>query len=248
MADIWLDWAVKVPVYGKGNGPFGSSLPLGWVLHVNQSNGNLDAFFAGDSSVNPSAVCPNFQVYKDGTVHQHLPLLFSPWCQVDGNATYCAVETEGYDSEPLTPQQVTALARLHNAYHDAAGVPDQLASTPGQRGIGIHSMGGASWGGHSCPGSIRAGQRVQIVQAAQTIRPTTPAPTPTPAPREDEHMYLLTDVGSPARTTVLVLDGVPVLQHDGATVDALVAAGVRRVGLPSDQFAAVTGRLGPIVQ
>ncbi len=43
-------------------------------------------------------------------------------------------------------------------------------------------------------------------------------------------------------------DGGPGQQHGGATEDALVASGIRRVGLPSDQFAAVLARLGGAVQ
>ena len=245
---IWLDNVIRVPSPNKGDGPFAKGRPLGWVLHVNQSVGNLDGFFAGGTNINPAQVCPNFQVYRDGTIHQHLPLDYSPWCQADGNADYAAVETEGFDTEPLTASQLASLARIHAAYRDQLGVPDQVADTVGARGVGVHSMGGASWGGHACPGTIRASQRLDIILASQA-HPNPPAPAPVPPTvKDDTAMYLLTDVGSATRTTVLVLDGVPVLQHDGPTVDALVTEGVRRIGLPSDQFAAVTGRLGPIVQ
>lgn len=261
MADIWLDWTVHRPVYGKGYGPFGHGLPLGWVLHVNQSHGNLDAFFAGDESVNPSSVCPNFQVYQDGTVHQHLPLLSAPWCQVDGNTTYGAVETEGMDSEPLTAAQVRSIGRIHNAYHQYGAVPDQVANAPGQHGIGIHSMGGASWGGHACPGTIRAGQRTAIIQAAQAIRATSatpvhPAPTPAPAPAAPkpaapaagrDGVYLVTNVGVNPHASVLVLSGVPVAVHTPGSVAALVASGVRNIELPADRFAALMARLGGVV-
>jgi hypothetical protein len=248
VADIWLAWCVQRPVYGKGNGPFGSGLPLGWVLHVNESNGNLDGFFAGDQQVNPSSVCPNFQVYKDGTVHQHLPLLFSPWCQVDGNATYCAVETEGYATEPLTPQQVTALARLHNAYHTFAGIPDAMAIKPGDRGIGVHSMGGAAWGGHSCPGPIRDGQRVAIIQTAQTIRQPASVAPPTPQPSKGaSDMVVVQDSESAARPAVAVVAGKAVLIHDGAVVLAFRTAGVPVVEVPSAFFTELLTALGGTV-
>lgn len=261
MTDIWLDWTVHRPVYGKGYGPFGHGLPLGWVLHVNQSHGNLDAFFAGDESVNPSSVCPNFQVYQDGTVHQHLPLLSAPWCQVDGNTTYGAVETEGMDSEPLTAAQVSSIGRIHAAYRTAAGVPDQVANAPGQRGIGIHSMGGAAWGGHACPGSIRAGQRTNIILASQAKfsggqpapKPATPAPAPVPAPKPAapaagrDGVYLVTNVGVNPHASVLVLSGVPVAVHTPGSVAALVASGVRNIELPADRFAILMARLGGVV-
>jgi hypothetical protein len=46
-------------------------------------------------------------------------------------------------------------------------------STTG-RGLGTHSMGGAAWGGHECPGSIRAAQRPLILATAQGNQPAPP--------------------------------------------------------------------------
>jgi hypothetical protein len=47
-------------------------------------------------------------------------------------------------------------------------VPYRIANHPGDRGFIIHSAGGAAWGGHSCPGTIRANERANILEIART--------------------------------------------------------------------------------
>lgn len=245
MADIWLGWVLKVPVAGKGNGPFGSGLPLGWVLHVNESNGNLDGFFAADPPRNPASVCPNFQVYKDGTVHQHLPLLDSPWCQADGNFAYAAIETEGFATEPLTSAQVVSLGRLHSEYRRFAQVPDQQANAPGQRGIGVHYMGGASWGGHSCPGPIRAGQRANIISASQSLYPIPVKPSPRAAAHKgDLDMYVIVNKDDKNHIAAKVVGNIPILIHDGDNVNAYRDAGIPVASVSADEFNSTLFALG----
>lgn len=202
MTDIWLDWVNQVPVTGKGNGEFGNGLPLGWVLHVNQSNGDLDDYFRAGTDRNAGQVCPNFQVYKNGAVHQHLPLNWSPWCQADGNYQYAAIETEGYDYEPLTIQQIQSLGRLHAEYRNHLGVQDVAANSPGQRGIGIHVMGGAAWGGHTCPGTIRTAQRPSIIAASKASSPSIPH---TPSKGRKDMPTVYQNVDAPSRPAFVVI-------------------------------------------
>jgi hypothetical protein len=161
----WLPGATVHDLHpGIGNGPFGAF--YGVVLHVNvDEHGTPDSFWGNG---NRGQVCPNFQVYKDGSIHQMLPLDWQPWCQVDGNFHYAAIETAGLPNEPLTDAQLTACARIVRAYHEQMGMPLRVANTPGEHGLGIHSMGGLAWGGHSCPGTIRAGQRKTILARAAT--------------------------------------------------------------------------------
>lgn len=163
----WLDWTTHDDLTAsRGNGPFHGHC-LGVVLHVNvDEHGTSDAFFAAGTGTNPDSVTPNFEVYKDGTTHQYLPVDWQPWCQADGNNTYAAIETAGMPNEPLTDAQVASCAKIMAAYRDQLGIPLSIADKPGQRGLGIHSMGGAAWGGHSCPGAIRANQRQQILDTA----------------------------------------------------------------------------------
>lgn len=176
-AELWLPGAHVLDLRGsKGNDPFtGHHTFLGVILHVNESeNGTSDAFFREGPPGNPNDVCPNFQVYKDGSIHQYLPFDYQPWCQRDGNYNYAAIETAGLHSEPLTSAQIAAIARIVSVYHSQMGMPLVEANTPGQRGLGTHQMGGAAWGGHPCPGTIRAGQRLTILKAAGAV----PIPPP----------------------------------------------------------------------
>lgn len=167
----WLKWCKRVDLsvepYVHTNGPFGNHGPfLGVVLHVNvDEHGTSDSFFES----NPDEVTPNFQVYKseaEGGVHQYLPLEYQPWCQIEGNFQYAAIETAGEPDEPLTAYQITAIAKILQAYQGHLGMKLQIADEPGEAGFGTHQMGGAAWGGHPCPGTIRAGQRQQILNVA----------------------------------------------------------------------------------
>lgn len=183
-ARSWLPWAAHHDLSRtRGNGPMTEC--YGVVLHVNESEqGTSVDWFSGDQSVNPESVTPTFQVYKDGSTVQFLPIEWSPWCQIDGNWHYGAVETAGLHTEPLTPAQVHACARIMAAYHRLLGVPLKLANSPGKRGLGTHAMGGAAWGGHPCPGDARTAQRADILAVARRLvaPPPAPAPAPTPTP------------------------------------------------------------------
>ena len=147
---------------GIGNGPFQTF--LGVILHVNVDENGTPITYWGPG--NSGQVCPNFQVYKDGSVDQLLPFNWQPWCQVDGNYNYAAIETAGLPSEPLTDAQMASIAKILAIYRDEHGMAMQVANKPGQKGFGIHSMGGQAWGGHSCPGTLRANQRQQILDLA----------------------------------------------------------------------------------
>lgn len=143
--------------------------PLGVILHVVVGNGSPYATFANAPA--GSRRFSHFWISKNGVVEQYAETSRKSWAQAAGNGTYWSVETEGFPSEPLTAAQITAFGRL------AAwlGVAPQIASTPGQRGIGTHYMGGAAWGGHTCPDPVagagpRSRQRGAIIAA---MTPTT---------------------------------------------------------------------------
>lgn len=214
MTQYLLDWCVQVPVAGKSAGPFVNG-PLGWIPHVMVSNGNLDMWFRANPPTNPDQVCPNFAVYKDGATHQHLPSNYQPQAQMAGNATYAAVECEGYPNEPYTSAQLASLARLHSHYRDVQGVPDAIANAPGERGIGTHRMGGMSFGGHTCPGDIRAAQRNAIITLSQPV---------TAKNQKEVDMVVLLNAAT--GLGAVITGGVAVVMHDGADVSALKSAGV----------------------
>lgn len=177
------------PVAGHTDGPMRSH--TGVVLHVNESNGNLFNWVAGDNGMS----C-HFEVYKDGSIEQYLDTAVSSWCQMDGNADYLSIETEGYTTEPLTRAQLHTIAQLLIWLKQVHGIPLQLSESPGQPGFGWHGMGGAAWGGHSgCPGTFRRAQRANIINMAL---PVANSITPPPAPNGDEPMTLLKFALGPA--------------------------------------------------
>lgn len=164
---------------------------LGVVLHVNQSNGNLFNWVSGDHNVS----C-HLEVYKNGSAEQYLDTEMSSWCQMDGNPTYLSVETEGFDTEPLTGPQMLTVAKFYAAVHREHGIPLELAERPGEFGFGWHGMGGEAWGGHTgCPGTLRRHQRARILQlAARMLNPNTPS-TSSPAPADGYRFALYTERG-----------------------------------------------------
>lgn len=171
MSGIWLPEAEHHDLtHIRGNGPFNGRF-LGVVLHVNvDEHGTSDSFYSAGTSVNPYSVTPNFQVYAskaEGGIHQYLPLDWQPWTQMDGNFRYASIETAGMPDEPLTDYQVQACGLIVRAYRQHLGMVLTVANEPGQVGLGTHAMGGAAWGGHPCPGEIRANQRKAILAAAR---------------------------------------------------------------------------------
>lgn len=183
MTDIWLPNMAHDPIMYHTNGPFKAC--YGVVLHVNQSNGRLESFFASGPPRNQYSVTPNFQLYKVGAPTQYLPLGYQPWTQENGNFNYGSMESEGYVNEPLNDNQLHWAAIIMKAYNTYFKVPFLLANAAGQKGLGTHAMGGAAWGGHPCPGDIRTAQRSAILVLANP-----PAPTPDPVTEEDV-MYLV---------------------------------------------------------
>lgn len=140
---------------------------LGLILHVQAGNGELTGWYDNPNSDASSA----WQVRKDGQILQFGdPDVDKFWTQAAGNPDYGAVETEGFPSEPLTPEQIEGVAQIYAKGHVEEGWPFQLAEKPGGRGLGWHGMGGKAWGNHPyCPGDIRKAQRGAILARARQI-------------------------------------------------------------------------------
>lgn len=149
---------------GGHDGPM--SAHLGFCLHVNESNGNLDNWVA-DHSHDMSC---HFQVYKDGSGTQYVDTELSSWCQMAGNPTYLSCESEGFHTEAYTPAQLTFIAHLFAWSHKVHGIPLQLANQPGEAGLIFHGAGGDAWGGHpDCAGTPRDNARPEIIRRAKNI-------------------------------------------------------------------------------
>lgn len=138
---------------------------MGWVLHVQDGNGNPGPYFGRLTS---NRKFSHLWSAKVGGGHQYQLLTYASWAQgAGGNPSWISVETEGYPGEPLTDAQLDWLA----AWHVWSGLPDVLTNNPSVGGIGTHAMGGTAWGGHpNCPGAIRTAQRGEILARARKLR------------------------------------------------------------------------------
>lgn len=142
-------------------GPLTSS--RGLVLHVQQGDHSPYGWW-DRPEVQASS---HWWVAKDGSVIEMVEADVVAWAQAAGNSSWHSVETEGFPGEALTPAQLTALGKLY-AWGDREWEwPLRVTDTITGTGLGIHSMGGTSWGGHACPGPIRSSQRPQILTLAR---------------------------------------------------------------------------------
>ena len=163
----------------NGNGPNVTGAMQGVLMHT--TAGTFDACIAwfNNPTANASA---NFVVHEDGQIHQFFPLGkgWMAWHAEAANLTWYGIEhaDNGNPDTPLTPEQVVASAQLVELLSQFTGFPLKIADKPVQRGYGVHSMGGAAWGGHTCPDvppeHVRSEQRQAIIDLAKEIR--TPPP------------------------------------------------------------------------
>ncbi len=150
----------------------GSGAMNGVVQHTMVGNlpGTITVF--NDPKYEASAF---FGVDQSGHIHQFIGVglgLYS-WAQEAGNVSWYSIEfaDDGNTHNPLTEAQIRAGAQLVECLSAFAGFPLQEANSPDGRGLGVHVMGGAAWGGHTCPGpGPRAGQRAAIIELAKQIR------------------------------------------------------------------------------
>lgn len=155
----------------------GMSVPkgiMGVVMHTMVGNlpGTIAAF--NDPAFQASA---HFGIDQNGHIHQFGPVNgWMAWAEADGNPNWYSIEhADGGDPDtPLTGAQLTASAQVVEALAAFGVFPLEVSDRPDQEGYGVHFMGGAAWGGHSCPDlpphHVRSGQRGEILQRAKDIR------------------------------------------------------------------------------
>lgn len=192
----WVPWAVQRPMPFIGSVGGMDADVLGWIPHVVVGNGSPYQWFVA-SAGGPRAAFSHLWLSKNGTLEQYGPFSRKSWAQAAGNNSYYSCECEGFPDEPYTQAQLDGLARLHVWF----GFPDTVANAPGQRGIGVHYMGGVAWGGHTCPDSVagkgpRSQARSKILALAAALRkPNTPNGAPssgTPATSNPEELDMAT--------------------------------------------------------
>jgi hypothetical protein len=154
------------------NGAWGSKAMQGVVMHTMVGNlpGTITVF--NEASYQAST---HFGIDQQGHIHQFGPIGkgWIAWAQMAGNAAWYSIEhADNANTEnPLTEAQIIASAQLVEALSAYAAFPLRVTDSVDGRGYGTHVMGGAAWGGHTCPGpGPRAGQRHAIIDLAKRIR------------------------------------------------------------------------------
>lgn len=153
----------------------GASSMNGVIMHtmVGDLPGTIAVF--NDPNWQASAF---FGVAQDGHIHQFGPIgkNWMAWAQMAGNPNWYSIEhaDHGNPDNPLTSAQILASAQIVEALSAFAGFPLQVANTVSEHGYGTHFMGGAAWGGHTCPDlppqHVRSQQRTAILALAAKIR------------------------------------------------------------------------------
>lgn len=139
----------------------------GLVLHVQEGDGDPWTWFDRPDVKGSS----HWWVSRTGELVQYVPATRAAWTQAAGNASWHSVETEGYARDPLSQAQLATLGELYRWGAAWWGWAWALAASPSGRGLGTHEMGGVAWGGHACPGPVRAGQRAVVLALAQRQAP-----------------------------------------------------------------------------
>ena len=172
----------------NGNPGYGAKTMMGLVVHTEVGNDpGTQAWFNNPAS----AASAFFAVGQDGSIIQFGPVGkdWMAWAQVAGNPMWYSVEDadNGHPPTPFTDAQVAGIAQLAEVLSRFAGFPLAVTDSVSTKGIGVHSMGGAAWGGHyDCPGDVRKAQRPAIVALAKKIRAGGTV-TPPAAPRAKAH-------------------------------------------------------------
>lgn len=145
----------------------------GLIPHVQVGNGSLFGWFNNPAS----GASTHLWLSKNGELEQYVPFDRRAWAQAAGNPFWISCECEGYDTEDYTQIQLARLGELFAWGIREFGWKAEITDSTGGYGLGAHRMGGAAWGGHSCPGDIRAGRRGDILAAARRIlAPAPPGP------------------------------------------------------------------------
>lgn len=153
--------AVKLWVGNKTDA--GMHKPIGFIPHVQVGNGSLGKYF----NVRNNQVSSHLWLSKTGNFEQYVPFTKIAWAQIAGNPYWISCECEGYPTEDYTPIQLQRLAEFYSWGMEKFGWPLRITDDPLIGGLGTHRMGGTGWGGHTCPGPLRANRRTDIINLVQ---------------------------------------------------------------------------------
>ncbi|MCK9895760.1 N-acetylmuramoyl-L-alanine amidase [Frankia sp. AgB32] len=139
----------------------------GLIPHVQVGKGSLFGWFDNPAS----QVSSHLWLSRSGTLEQYVPFDKKAWAEAAGNPFWISVECEGFPNEDYTPIQLQRLGELYAWGMREFGWRPQVADSVDGFGIGTHRMGGPKWGGHSCPGDVRADRRRDILEMALGNKP-----------------------------------------------------------------------------
>jgi hypothetical protein len=180
--------------HGFHGGPLPTPAVMGLISHTMVGNlpGTDNLFTPGPQGNGNSA---HFGTAQDGTVIQWVPLGVVAFHAIDANDSFYAVENadNGDPNNPYTDAQLSRIAQILELTSRAkfGRFTMQVTDSPNKEGLGTHAMGGAAFGGHSCPDApngpnhTRSRARAEIVRRAKIIRQhgQYPAPEPVPVPQ-----------------------------------------------------------------
>ncbi len=174
---------------GFHGGALPTSAVMGLLSHTMVGNlPGTDALFTPGGNGNSA----HFGTAQDGTVVQWVPLGVVAFHAIDANDSWYAVENadNGDPNNPYTDAQISRIAQILELTSRAkfGRFTMQVTNSLRKEGLGTHAMGGAAFGGHSCPDAgqnpnhTRSRARAEIVRRAHVIRNQGryPAPEPTP--------------------------------------------------------------------
>jgi len=153
----------------------GQEAVQGLVVHIMQGTlGGSRSWFNQASSQASS----HFGTDRTGKLEQWVDTKDRAWAQAAGNRTWLSIENEGEVPDALTAPQFEKVAQVFAWVVRTYKVPYAVAKTPSEKGLGYHRMGGAAWGGHSCPGDAIINQLWAIVDRAKVINGVGVKPVP----------------------------------------------------------------------
>lgn len=163
----WMPGVIEKPI-GENFKRGGRKGQRGLILHVQEGEGSLFERFSDPATQSSS----HFWVSQAGEIEQYVSVHDRAWTQRAGNVEWVSIETSGFAGQPLTPAQIDAVARVYAWGAREHDWPLEVTDSPKGRGLGTHSMGGGAWGGHACPGTVRAGQREDVMSRVRESRQT----------------------------------------------------------------------------
>lgn len=165
--ELWYPQATKRLLTEPSWSDRGGTKIIGFVPHVQVGHNSLHRYFSNRSN----QVSSHLWLSYSGVLEQYMPFSVAAWSQAAGNKAWVTCECEGFPGEKYTDAQINRLAEFFKWGANNFGWKLQITDTPSVGGLGTHVMGGAAWGGHSCPGPLRAGQRIDILRKAQASAP-----------------------------------------------------------------------------